>query len=222
MYFLRQLNEKKNFVLLGESGCGKSEIALNLALLLVQEREVDFYDLDQTKPLYRSRDVRERLITSGIRFHCEEQFYDAPTATGGVAQSLTDSGRFTVLDVGGNDTGARLIGRYANLLNRPEAALFYVVNVYRPWSQSAEGIDATMSSILRAARLREILVLANPNLGAETMAAEFLEGLERTRALLDPYIAVRAACIRAELYEQVRSQTGLPLLPLRLYLKKEW
>ena len=51
--------KKKNFVLLGESGSGKSEIAVNLACVLSKQspdgKEVHFFDLDQTKPLFRSR-----------------------------------------------------------------------------------------------------------------------------------------------------------------------
>ena len=52
-----------NFVFFGEAGCGKSEIAVNLALALAAkgDRPVRFFDLDMTKPLFRSRDVAETL-----------------------------------------------------------------------------------------------------------------------------------------------------------------
>ena len=52
-----------NFVFLGEAGCGKSEAALNLAPLLHRERgaPVHFFDLDMTKPLFRSRDRASAL-----------------------------------------------------------------------------------------------------------------------------------------------------------------
>lgn len=46
-------------VFLGEAGCGKSELAVHLALSLAGKgREVHFFDLDQTKPLMRSRDAQ--------------------------------------------------------------------------------------------------------------------------------------------------------------------
>lgn len=49
-------------VFLGEAGCGKSELAVHLALSLAGKgREVHFFDLDQTKPLMRSRDAQELL-----------------------------------------------------------------------------------------------------------------------------------------------------------------
>ena len=55
------LLEKKNFVFIGEAGSGKSEIILNVAAKLAREtgKKVDMFDLDQTKPLYRSRDMKE-------------------------------------------------------------------------------------------------------------------------------------------------------------------
>ena len=50
--------ELNSVVFLGEAGCGKSEIAVNLALRLAAgERPVHFFDLDMTKPLFRSRDA---------------------------------------------------------------------------------------------------------------------------------------------------------------------
>ena len=80
----------KNFVLLGEAGSGKSEIALNLAAHLAQCQPlpVHFFDLDMTKPLFRSRDLAEEMETLGVHFHFEKQFMDAPTQVGGVNRLL--------------------------------------------------------------------------------------------------------------------------------------
>ena len=76
---------RHNFVFLGEAGCGKSEIAVNLALRLAAlgEKPVHFFDLDMTKPLFRSREVAEELEKRGVSVHFEEQFMDAPTTVGG-------------------------------------------------------------------------------------------------------------------------------------------
>ena len=54
---------KKNFVFIGEAGSGKSEIAINFAVNLarIADRPVHFFDMDQTKPLFRSRDVKEKI-----------------------------------------------------------------------------------------------------------------------------------------------------------------
>ena len=110
--FPGSIQAHKNFVFLGEAGCGKSELALDLALLLArtERRQVHFFDLDMTKPLFRSRDRAELLERAGVQVHFEEQFMDAPTLTGGVGRLLRDPSAAAVLDVGGDYIGARSIG----------------------------------------------------------------------------------------------------------------
>jgi len=215
---------KRNFVFLGEAGCGKSEIAMELALHLAQTpgRAVHFFDMDQTKPLFRSRDARRLLEEKGVVFHYEEQKADAPTQVGGVTPLLLDPEAFVVMDVGGSDTGARLIGGFSHLTGRDNTAVFYVVNAYRPWSGDILAIDGTLSAILKAARLRQVRFIANPNLGICTTATDFLKGLEKTVDMISPYANVEAACVRDTLYEAVRGASNLPLLPVHLRLTYPW
>ena len=98
-----QLEHKKNFVFLGEAGSGKSELAVNFARQLARrtQREVHFFDLDMTKPLFRSRDAAGELEQAGVTVHFQEQFMDAPTLVGGVSPTLRDPGALAVMDVGG-------------------------------------------------------------------------------------------------------------------------
>ena len=184
-------------VFLGEAGCGKSELSVHWALQAAAEgKTVSFFDLDQTKPL--------------IRF--EPQTADAPTQVGGLVPALLDEKRTVILDVGGNDTGARLIGGCAHLLKSADA--WFVVNPYRPWSGTVEHIDGTLSAVLRAARLGMPRFLLNPSLGAQTTAEEFLTGLETGLRLLSPYVKVEAAAVTESLLPQVESHTELPLIPI--------
>lgn len=200
-------------VFLGEAGCGKSELAVHWALAAARAgRRVEFFDLDQTKPLMRSRDAAGLLEQAGITVHFEHQTADAPTQVGGLVPALLDSARTVILDVGGNDTGARLIGGCAHLLKSADA--YFVVNPYRPWSGTVEHIDGTLSAVLRAARLGLPRFLLNPNLGAQTTTEEFLAGVEKGLALLTPYVKVEAAAVPAGLYDTVRERTELPLIPI--------
>ena len=211
------LCRKPNTVFLGEAGCGKSELAVHLALeLAAQGREVHFFDLDQTKPLMRSRDAEALLTGAGVTVHFERQCADAPTQAGGLVPLLLDARKAVILDVGGNDTGARLIGGYAHLLK--DADVWFVVNPYRPWSSTTEHIDGTLSAILRASRLKMPRFLLNPNLGADTTPEEFLAGVTQGLAMLSPYVTVEAAAVPAALYEQVRHQAALPLIPITSHI----
>lgn len=210
---LSALLRSSNTVFLGEAGCGKSELAVHLALELAEQgKAVHFFDLDQTKPLMRSRDVEALLADAGAAVHFEQQRADAPTQVGGLVPLLLDESKNVILDVGGNDTGAKLIGGCTHLLKN--ADVWFVVNPYRPWSATTEHIDGTLSAILRASRLKTPRFLLNPNLGRDTTAEEYLAGLAQGLALLSPYVAVEAAAVPAALWEQVRTQTELPLIPI--------
>ena len=211
------LPEARKLVFLGEAGCGKSEIAMQLALeLAAQRRPVHFFDLDQTKPLMRSRDAEGLLEKAGVTVHFQQQYADAPTQVGGLIPLLLDEKKAVILDVGGNDTGAKLIGGYAHLLKA--ADVWFVVNPYRPWSATTEHIDGTLSAILRASRLKMPRFLLNPNLGGDTTLAEYLDGIRQGLELLSPYVAVEAAAVPAPLYEQAKAETALPLIPITSHI----
>ena len=214
---LNELQRHSNSIFLGEAGCGKSELAVHLALELAsQEREVHFFDLDQTKPLMRSRDAEGLLERAGVAVHFQQQCADAPTQVGGLIPLLLDEKKAVILDVGGNDTGAKLIGGYAHLLKT--ADVWFVVNPYRPWSATTEHIDGTLSAILRASRLKMPRFLLNPNLGGGTTLEEYLSGIKLGLELLSPYVAVEAAAVPAPLYEQAKAETALPLIPITSHI----
>ena len=214
---LNELQRHSNSIFLGEAGCGKSELAVHLALELARQgREVHFFDLDQTKPLMRSRDAEGLLEKAGVTVHFQQQYADAPTQVGGLVPLLLDEKKAVILDVGGNDTGAKLIGGYAHLLKA--ADVWFVVNPYRPWSATTEHIDGTLSAILRASRLKMPRFLLNPNLGGGTTLEEYLFGIKLGLELLSPYVAVEAAAVPAPLYEQAKAETALPLIPITSHI----
>jgi len=204
-------------VFLGEAGCGKSELAVHWALTAAKaRRSVHFFDLDQTKPLMRSRDVEDLLTAAGVTVHYGAQYADAPIQAGGLVPLLLDQMQTVILDVGGNDTGAKLIGGYAHLLK--DADVWFVVNPYRPWSSTVEHIDGTLSAILRASRLKLPRFLLNPNLGQDTTPEEFLAGVRQGLDMLAPYVTVEAAAVPAPLYQRVKGETALPLIPITSHI----
>lgn len=222
----RLLKTRKNFVFVGEAGCGKSEIAINFAVKLaeISDRPVHFFDMDQTKPLFRSRDVREVLEKKKVYFHYEDQFFDAPTLVGGVREHLVSEDSVVVMDVGGDHLGARLIGGFADVLNRPFTQNFFVINSYRPWSRELVTIDGTMARVLGMARiaLENISVMSNPNLGVGTTAEEVLAGHTGLKEMLGEYLPVDYLCAQKHLCPQIAGKADVTLLPVELYLTYEW
>lgn len=215
-----------NFVFVGEAGRGKSEIAVNFAKWLVDldEKTVHFFDMDMTKPLFRSRDVREQMEKMGIIFHHEEQFMDAPTVVGGVNKLLKDENCYVVMDVGGDYIGARSIGGYAPKLNKDDTIVYYVLNAYRPWSNDIDHIDGTLAQILGVSHIQlgKLHMVNNPNNGITTTAKEFVEGSRKMSEMVTPYIAVDFACVKEDLYEEVKNESDVPVFPVHLYLTYPW
>lgn len=224
--FRELLKTKKNFVFVGEAGSGKSEIAINFAMGLAKlsEKKVHFFDMDQTKPLFRSRDVRDQLIAEGVAFHYQEQFFDAPTTPGGVRELLADEEAVVILDVGGDHIGARLIGAFDPFLNRDNTQNFFVINAYRPWSKNLVTIDGTMARVLGMARIKleNVSIMSNPNVGVTTTAEEVLSGHERVADMISEYLSVDYLCALESLCPEIEGRTETPLIPIKLYLTYEW
>jgi hypothetical protein len=180
--------------------------------------------MDMTKPLFRSRDVRQQIEDAGVIFHHEEQFMDAPTLVGGVNRLLKDESCYVIMDVGGDDIGARSIGGFAPKLNKEDTIVYYVLNAYRPWSNDIDHIDETLAKILGVSHIQlgKLHMVNNPNNGCTTTAKEFIEGSRKMADMVTQYIAIDFACVREELYEEVKEHSEVPVLPIHLYLTYPW
>lgn len=221
-----ELVSYKNFILIGEAGSGKSEIAINISRHLFKQtgKPVHFFDMDMTKPLFRSRDVDRQIMGSGITIHFEEQFMDAPTMVGGVRRFMRNPDSCVVMDVGGDYIGARSIGGFAGELNREDSYIGYVVNPYRPWSDSIDHIDMVLGEILGVShiRLQNLHIICNPNIGADTKEEDVIRGFEQTMKRISPYREIEYLCVKEELCERVKEKISVPVVPIRLYLTYPW
>ena len=217
------LREKKNFVLIGEAGSGKTEIALSLAAHMTRltDRRVHLFDMDQTKPDFRARDAQAQMEREGVRIHFHEQLLDSPVVATGVIEHLKDPRACVLMDVGGGNYGAHMIGQFHELLNAPDALVLYVVNPYRPWSDSAEAVEETMRRVLGSARLERISVLANPNYGPHTTLEEIVSGVGRVRALVGER-PVDFVCALEKHCAALETLVEEPVVPIRLRTLPDW
>ena len=129
---------------------------------------------------------------------------------------------YTLLDIGGGHQAAKYAGSYSDLLSKENSVPVYIVNPYRPWTRSVEGIDGTMQHILNSIRLDHIYILGNPNLGYATTENEFIEGLAKIDELFEGFTTVNSACVRKDIYDAVKAKTDKHLIPIELYLTYEW
>ncbi|MGD9822335.1 MAG: ATP-binding protein [Aminobacteriaceae bacterium] len=204
---------------LGPSGSGKSEIALNLAIRAAGDGgpPVHFFDMDQTKPLFRSREARDAVERSGAVFHSGLEFLDSPVLPDGVSEFLWDEGIRCFLDMGGSVNGARSLGQCLPDAGGLTRAL-YVVNVYRPFSDERSFLE-DLSAITAAARLSSPRIVSNPNLGGETTLEDVKKGHGRLLEILERKgLSLAFLTVRAPLLEAASEWADCPVEGLALRL----
>lgn len=217
------LKKTKNFVFIGEAGSGKTETSLNLAVEMAKatEKEVHFFDMDQTKPLFRARDSAGEMERDGVQFHFQNQYLDAPVVASGVRECLTAEDKIVLMDIGGGSHGSHMIGQFSDLLNREQTEVLYIVNPYRPWSRTRTDIEETYSRVMGTAHLNRMSLVANPNLGLGTTAEDVCLGMEKLSELLPEHRPL-FICALESFAEQVEATCRLPTFPIRLNTLPDW
>ena len=168
-------------VVVGHYGSGKTNFAVNLALA-VKRRNPDLpsriADLDTVNPYFRTADAAELLRSNGVEPLLPEfanSNVDIPMIPSALRAAVHAPG-FTAVDVGGDD-GAVALGMFRSELLAAEAAVFFVVNRFRPLIATPEGARDCMEEIAEASGLRPTALVNNSNLGAETAAEDVLSSV---------------------------------------------
>ena len=106
--------QRRVTLLVGHFGSGKTEIALNSAMDLASRgTPVTMADLDVVKPYFRTRSARALLHEAGIELLAPEGdniHADLPIIVPQIRSHLRQSSRRLIIDVGGDDVGARVLG----------------------------------------------------------------------------------------------------------------
>jgi hypothetical protein len=177
------LTQPRLTVLVGNYGSGKTEIALNLAMEKAKTGPTALVDLDIVNPYFRSGEKRALLEEAGIRVLMPTfatTTVDIPALPPEIQSVFDQPHEQVVFDVGGDDTGAAALGRYAPFFSREREStcVLYVVNVCRPLSHTAEDILRLMERISTRARMKPDVLVNNANLQGETTARLLLAGQE--------------------------------------------
>lgn len=210
-------------IVVGHFGSGKTEIAVNLAYRLRERGEaVTLVDLDVAKPYFRSRGLIDDLEAHGIQLVApRDEFAHAdlpmvvPEVRAAVGQAAAGLRR-VIIDAGGAEIGARVLGSIPGLDDASTADVLFVVNGNRPFAETTEAVVAMLREIELASRLKVRGLVANTHLMDETTVQTVREGIDLAesvgRALSLP---VRFCAVRANLADALRAQVrGLLLLPI--------
>ena len=211
-------------MLSGHYGSGKTNIAINLALHLRRSRKkVTIADLDIVNPYFRASDSFGSLRSDGIDVIASPfagSNVDLPALPADM-YSITDPSCGTfVVDIGGDDRGALVLGRLrSGILAENDYEMLFVINGNRPLTHDAQATLEILREIEAASGIPFTAIVNNTNLGPETTAEDVLGSLayaEQVSGLSG--LPIRLTTVMASLYDSLSGR--IPnLFPLDLQPK---
>lgn len=221
------LNDNRIRIIVGHYGSGKTEFAVNYAVKLSElGKKVVLADLDVVNPYFRSREKTEELENLGIKVigsSIKGNSVDVPSISAEIYGPLQDESIETVLDVGGDPAGARALGRYHSFFQEGKYDMFFVVNAYRPETQTLENVEKYIRDIERASRAKVTGLINNTHLLKSTILEDVLFGQklveEVSTALNIPVKYVSALeHVAKELPQDIKGE----ILPIKLFMREDW
>ena len=184
------MHNKRLTLLCGHYGTGKTNVAVNLALALRRQGdEVTVADLDIVNPYFRTMDSADAFEHAGIRLICSRfanSNVDLPSLPSDLQVITHRRDSRVVLDIGGDDSGATVLGRLAPAIREEDSfEMWMVINQYRPLTRDVPSTIEVMEEIAAAAKLPFTGIVNNSNLGEETSPEHVLATMEYAEAVAE-------------------------------------
>ncbi len=176
------MEHKRLTLFAGHYGSGKTNIAVNYAVLLAKEnKKVCIADLDIVNPYFRTKDSERDLKENGITLICSQYAntnVDLPAIPAESYRLVQDKSCFGVIDIGGDDRGAYALGRFADAIKAEgDYRMAFVLNRYRPLTSTVSDAIEIMHEIEAASGIKFNCIVNNSNIGSETTADIVIESL---------------------------------------------
>lgn len=219
--------DKRISIFTGHFGSGKTEIAVNTAVTLSEGgNNTAIVDLDIANPYFRAADAKDMFFDKGIRFICPmyaNTNVDVPALPPEINTLFEDKTTKVVLDIGGDDIGARVLARYIDQFDSGSYEMFFVINIKRPMTDTKDKIKEVISEIEDSSRLKVSKLISNTNLLDSTTVEDILEGLSITEEVSrDLSIPIAFVACSESLENELKDKIYYPILPLRGFINLPW
>ncbi len=225
---------KKMYVLIGNYGSGKTELAINFAFRAAESGRTELLDLDMVNTYFR-------LTEPGIMAKMKEIRLVSPNFTNSSVETLSLPAEVqsafamdwdtVVFDVGGDAAGSTALGRYHQdfmELEEGQLEVLNVINIRRPLSGTVERIIRIQNEMMIHSRLQITGMINNTNLSTATTDAELRDGYEIIREVSDRTgIPVAYTSGKKEFLDIFLAEghdpkyIGTPV-PIDVYMKRDW
>lgn len=224
-------DDKRIRIITGHYGSGKTEFAVNYATMLVgkSDRKVALADMDIVNVYFRSREVRDKLTKLGIRMmdSSVNTSADLPAIPAEMYTPFLDKSYEYIIDLGGNDVGTTVLGRYKDILEPEEIDFFMVVNVYRPDTANVEKILQQKNKLEYSSGLSVTGFINNSNVVRETKAKNILYGDEilkevsrKTKVPIRYTTYVEEVVL--DMTKEVKEKLSGEVIPLKYFMREPW
>ena len=209
---------KRVNLFLGHYGTGKTNIALNFALML--KENVTVYDLDIVNPYFRTLDGKDILDSNNIPLIASDYAntnVDCPAMNPECYLMVRDKNRYAVVDVGGDDRGAYALGRFRNdIIEENNYDMFLIINKYRYETRTPEETLEIKKEIEEVAGIKFTAIINNSNLGRETTKEVILNSLEYAKEVSKlTGLEIKYTAIREDLVKEFNGEID-NIIPLKL------
>ena len=205
----------------GHYGSGKTNIAVNAAISLKEKHDnVALADLDIVNPYFRTKDSSELLKEKGIRLICStyaNSNVDIPALPQDMYAVTDDKSLKCVLDIGGDDRGALVLGRISSkILEENDYEMLMVINSFRPLTRDTASTTEVLSEIETAAKIKFTGLVNNSNLGEETTEDDVISSMSYAEEVSKATgLPIVATTVKEELFDKLNGK--IPnLFPMKL------
>lgn len=183
-------SEKRITVITGHYGSGKTEFALQYVSALAESGEkTALVDLDIANPYFRSRERQAYMEERGVAVYSNtynlDITADLPAVAASIRAPLEDPLIRTIVDAGGDDSGARVLIQFGKYFSGPESEILCVVNANRPETSTFEGALSHIRRIESELGLSVSGLICNTHMLRETSADDIINGITLSLALGD-------------------------------------
>lgn len=220
--------DERLVIITGHYGSGKTEFAVNYTVKCAKKYEkVNLADLDVVNPYFRSREKAEELAGKGIRVigsMVGNSTLELPSLPPEVRGMIEDKNAKTILDVGGDPEGARILARYSSYIKNQDYTMLLIVNANRPQTQTLEDILGYIESIEYTSKLKITGLVNNTHLLKSTSEEDVIRGHKLVREVSEAtgLPVIYETAIKDVADEMGQSHDDLNIFSLDLYMRDEW
>jgi len=222
------LFDKRIVIITGHYGSGKTEFAVNYTIKMKEQFEhVTLADLDIVNPYFRSRDKKLFLEEQGINVvdsSIKNTTLELPALPAEIMGIIQNNQMKTVLDVGGDPVGARVLARFSEQIKNHDYDLFYVINGNRPETRKKEGVIKYLRAIETTSGLKVSGLINNTHLLKNTSVQDVKFGHELTKEVSwETDIPIRYEAAIKNIADKITDKDIIEkIFPINMYMREDW